>query len=265
MRIARFRAASAALIVPFLALTGGCLFGDDSTPSADDAVVAQSDEDVAEGVSGTAVELLGAMIDAVGGIDQPPPAPFRTESVNWNGQTGIWTVSGDDSYDDPESTGDVTYTLTVQFLSGGTPQQYVDDFTDQIEITVSAHNVGNFHPADREFDLDYDFTAAGALHATASAGLITVTGTGSLLGATQAHIGQATITRQQNASWTYDFTVDTTVPDDCPAGTFGGTTNNFTFSGSFDGGIANWNVLRGGVVVRTVTQDLSCGGSSQAQ
>jgi hypothetical protein len=266
MRIVRLRAALTALTVPCFALAAGCnlLGGDDDSPDPDSAEVTQADEDIAEGVSGTAVELLSAMIDAASSIEQQP---LRSESVIWSSQTGTWTISGSDSYDDPDASGTASYTMTVQFLDDGTPQQYLDDFTDQIEITSSIQNAGNYHPQEHAFDVDYDFNATGALSAELQGTLIVATGAGSLSGSTETHVGQATVSRQQNASWTYSMTVDTTVPDDCPAGTFVGTTNNFTFDGTFDDGVASWTIRRNGAVVRQATDSISCGagGGSQGQ
>jgi hypothetical protein len=264
MRSVRSRAAIAASIFSFLPLVGGCnLVGGDDSPSADPTAVAEADLDVAEGVSGTSVELLGGMIGAASGLEAPQPAPFRSESVSWNGQTGFWTVTGDEAYDDPEATGTVTYTFTVQILEDGTPVQYVSDLTDEIHISATVANTGNFHPADRDFDVDYDFDVVGSLIATNDAGVVSASGSGSLDGSTQAHIGDATVARQQDAAWTYAFTVDTNVQDACAAGTFNGTTNAFTFDGSFAGGVASWNVRRDGAVVRTVTEDLPCDGGGQ--
>jgi hypothetical protein len=263
MRRARLRVA-AALIVPCLALVAGCnLLGGDDAPPPDNAAVNQSDEDIAEGVGGTALEMLGAMIDASSGVIEP--SPFRSESVAWSSQAGLWTFTGDDAYDDPDASGSVTYTMTVQFLDDGAPQQYVDDFTDRIEITSAIRNVGNHHPQDRGFDADYDFDATGALHAELQGSIVVASGSGSLSGSTRAHFGRATVTRPQNASWTYTLSVDTSVPDDCPAGTFGGTTNDFTFDGAFDDGAAAWTVRRNGAVVRQLTGTVSCGGGGGAQ
>lgn len=260
MRSVRFRAALAAPLVLSVALFGGCL--SDSTPTADLAATNQSDEDIAQGVSGIAVETLGSMIDGVSGLQQNP---LRGQSVQWDGGTGIWTISGDDAYDDPDATGNVTYTITVRFQANGTPQQYMDDTTDQIDVTTAATNGGNYHPQDRAFDVDYDFDITASIQAVPSGNLIAVTGSGSLSGSTDAHIGQATVSRSQSGSWTYALSFDPSVPDDCASGTFSGTTNNFTFDGTLQNGAAAWDIYRDGTLVRSATGTYSCGGSGSVQ
>jgi hypothetical protein len=249
-----------ALLVPCIMMSVGCnLIGTDDTPDGSGTPEAtESDNDIALGISGTAVDLLSTMFDAAGQINQAPGG-LRWGALVYDDTDGQWTLSDTFQYEDLEADGTGSVTCTVQFLAGAVPQQYVDDATTNINIWVTeATNTGNYHPEGRAWNIDYDWTATSELHAAVNGDVVDVTGGGALTSSTQTHIGSATLSRSRNASWTYDLSMPLQ-GDGCPTGTFAGTVGDHAFSGEATAGSATWSVSLNGTVVGTETTSLGCG------
>jgi hypothetical protein len=238
-------------------LLGGCLTGDDGPAAGDQAALTAAENDTAEGIADTAFQMLGSMLESVS--DPDGSTPLREVVATYDPNLGQWTIQGTEPYDDPEATGTATFTALVTFHAAGQSQQYPDDLTDQADVQLSGTNVGNFHPADRDFDIDYDWEADASLHAARTGTIVDITGGGALTGATEVHLGNVNVPRTHSATWSYALSLDTSDPAGCATGTVSGTANQHTFDGTLSGGVMSWTIRRNGSVVVTGTEEYTCG------
>jgi len=267
MRELPVRSLLIALLMPCIAVFAGCnLAGNSGDDNPDDGgtgsgALTESDNGVAVGISSTAVEMLSAMFNAVSEVDQPAGA-LRWTRPEYNAIDGIWTMSDAFSYDDPDADGAATIHCAVQFLANGVPQQYMDETTTHLNAWITdATNAGNYHPQGKTWDVDYDWSGNGELHAAVNGDVIDITGEGSLNGTTWTHIGSLNLERSRTASWSYELSMPYS-GNGCPAGTFGGTIGaDYTFSGNASNGSASWSVSRNGTVVANETGEYDCGDS----
>ncbi|MGQ0720145.1 MAG: hypothetical protein ACT4PE_01085 [Candidatus Eiseniibacteriota bacterium] len=242
------------------ALLAGCLSGDDDPAAGDEAALTAAENDTAEGIADTAFQMLGSMLETVS--DPDGSSPLRETTASYDPNLGQWTVQGTEPYDEPEASGLATFTALVSFHAAGQAQQYPDDLTDQADVQLSGTNVGNYHPADRDFDIDYDWEADAGLQAVRTGSIVDITGGGALTGTTAIHLGNLTVPRTHSATWSYSLSLDISDPAGCATGTVTGTMNQHTFDGTLSGGVMNWTLRRNGNVVVTGTEDYICGAGS---
>jgi hypothetical protein len=243
-----------------VALLSGCLAGDDDPAAGDQAALNAAEDDTAEGIADTAFQMLGSMLESI--ADPDGSTPLR--DVSYDPSVGQWTVTVTENYDVPEASGTASYTALVSFSAAGQSQQYPDDTTDQADVQLSGTNVGNFHPPDRDFDLDYDWAADASLHAERTGTLVNISGGGALTGTTEIHLGNLNVPRTHSATWSYTLSFDTTDPSGCATGTVTGTANEHTFDGTLAGGVMSWTLRRNGNVVVTGTAEYICGSDGAA-
>lgn len=245
-----------------LAFLGGC-FLDGSSSDDSSAEVAEILDEITDGVASSASqsleEDLGNFIRWVdGGVH---PAPAREQTITWDAENGSWVLVGNTAYEDTDANGTITYEIHVRFSDAGTAQEQPNDLTDRVDVSRSAHNAGNYHPADRGFDIDYEWQEQSELLVLRNeeTDFLTITGGGTLEGNTQAHRGARTYSHEQHATWEFElgWQRETTT---CPTGSLAGTFNDaFEFTASHDGtGTVSWEIRRDDSLVRSGTDTVQC-------
>ena len=253
-----------------LALFNGCLTGDDDgagtggTGAGDTGGFGENPElqtiedDIASGVSGSAVSLSLEMLSSMVAWSQTPPGTFREASVTWNAEQSAWILTGDEIEEGEDVSATLQYTYWVQFRADGAPQQEANDFTDEIEIRADLDWSGSYVPVEADYAVDFswlaDYDVTGSRTEGGSTSLV---GSGAIDGASTTTWQGGTYSHEQNVTWTHDL--DMAPESDCASGVIEGSFAMYDFRAVLDGeGGVTTTLMRVGEVIDTDTDTYPC-------
>ena len=251
-------AAAMLLALPVLAFLPGCLGNDDSSP--EDGTLNEAQDEVADGITEMAMQLDQQIAETIPSLFANGVSSPTRETVEWSSTTETWIITVSEIYEDDRANGQVDVTETVQFLQNGVPVQYPDELTTAVHVTVLGTNAGNVHPAAAGWDADFAFTVDRTWSVARNpAGDIDIDGNGSVGGSTTYHVGTHDFPRTTSLEWVTNLAY--IVGNPCVTGTIVGSTATHNFTASFNGaGVASWEVVRDGNVVRTGSLTYTCAG-----
>jgi hypothetical protein len=223
----------------------GCLGdGDGSSNDAEQTAVL---DDIAGGVTETTLDATTATLER---LEEWSSGVTAARAHSWNETDQAWTLQETLEYTSENAQGVFTLNWWLQFRSGGTPQQHPDDTTNEVELRLSATNVGVYDPGDYQVAFDWSATHE-ATRTRAGDGTKTFVGNGALEGSTTTTLPGRTLVHSQDVSWSHNFTAAADQP--CVSGWYlGESAPSWSFEATFDGlGGYSWELRRGTQVIHT--------------